>query len=91
MAFARTIVESHDAQRVIDQEIARDARLSDIYDGLKWRLARQPEIGYRVPKTSPQTYVTHSYHWNTSAIVAAYRFDEDRVEILGLQVIPYSR
>jgi hypothetical protein len=63
MAFARTVVESHVAQQVIDTEIHRDPRLNDLYEGLKWRLARQPEVGYPIPQMTPPAYVIHSYHW----------------------------
>ena len=90
MAFARTVREEHPARTTIDQEIATNPRLNDIYDGLKWRLARDPDIGYRVPRTNPQTYVVHSYHWDVAAVVAAYRFDDDMVEIIDVQVAPLS-
>ena len=86
MAFARTVVESHLAAKTIDSEIKKIPRLLDIYDGIKWRLAREPDIGYRVPKTNPQTYVIHSYHWGVAAIVVAYHFNEDQVEILDVKI-----
>lgn len=86
MAFERTIIESHVAAKTIDEEIKKLARLNDIYDGIKWRLARQPEIGYRVPKTHPPTYVIHSYHWRVAAVIVAYHFNDDQVEILDVKV-----
>lgn len=90
MAFARTIVESHDAEQTVDQEIKGNPHFSDFYEGLKWRLAREPDIGYRVPETDPQTYVVHSYHWSVAAIIVAYRFDDNQVEILNLRIIPHT-
>lgn len=87
MAFAREIVESHDAQQVIDNEIAHNPRLSDFWDGYKWFLARGPEHGYHVPHTNPETHVIHFYHWHVGAIVVAYRFDENQVEILNLRIL----
>lgn len=89
MAFERTVIESHLAQRTIDQEIKKIPRLIDIYDGLKWRLARQPEMGYPVPKTKPVTYVVHSYHWGIAAVIVAYHFNDDQVEILDVRVEVY--
>ena len=86
MAFARTVLESHVAAKIIDNEIKKIPRLIDIYDGIKWRLARQPEIGYPVPRTNPQTYVIHSYHWEIAAVVVAYHFNENQVEILDVRV-----
>lgn len=90
MAFARTILESHVAAKTIDNEIKKIPRLIDIYDGIKWRLARQPDMGYRVPRTDPPTYVIHSYHWNIAAVVVAYHFDDDQVEILDVKVELYQ-
>lgn len=89
MAFAREIVESQDAQKVIDNHIAHDPKLTDFWEGFKWFLARAPERGYRVRKTDPPTYVIHFYHWNRAGIVAAYRFDDDQVEVLDLQIFPF--
>lgn len=86
MAFERTIIESHVAQKYIDNEIRKLPRLIDIYDGIKWRLARQPEVGYRVPRTEPPTYVVHSWHWNIAAVVVAYHFNDDQVEILDIKI-----
>ena len=91
MAFAREIIESHDAASVIDNEIKRNPKLDDFWEGFKWRLARGPEMGYRVPSTDPTTHVTHFYHWGVAGIVVAYRFSEDRVEILNLKKIAVWR
>ena len=43
MAFERTVIESHIAQHTIDEQIKKIQRLIDIYDGIKWRLARDPD------------------------------------------------
>ena len=89
MAFARTVIESPNAERCIDDVRCQGSpdRLTDIYEGLKWRLARQPEVGYRLPTVKPDTYVVHSYHWNVAAIVAVYRFDADAVHIIDLNIV----
>ena len=86
MAFERTVIESRIAEQTIDSEIKKVPRLIDIYDGIKWRLARDPESGYRVPRTNPPTYVIHSYHWNVASVVAAYHFNDDQVEILDVKI-----
>ena len=45
-------------------------------------------MGYAVPRTNPQTYVVHSYHWNIgAAVVVAYHFNDDQVEILDVKVV----
>ena len=88
MAFAREIVEEPDAQRVIDNEIRDNPRLSDFWEGFKWFLARGPEMGVRVLNTNPQSYVIHFYHWHIAAIVATYRYSDNQVEILALRILP---
>ena len=91
MAFARTVVESHAARPVIDAEIHREPRLNDLYEGLKWRLARQPEVGYPIPQVNPPAFVIHSFHWsglrNLFPIVVAYDYDDDQVVIYAVKVI----
>ena len=91
MAFAREIIESHDAASAIDNEIKCNPKLADFWEGLKWRLARGAETGYRVPRTHPPTYVIHSYHWGVAGIVVAYRFSEDQVDILNLRIEALSQ
>ena len=92
MAFARTVVEGHVAAHVIDNEIKRYPRLPDIYEGVKWRLAREPDIGYRAERSNPDTYVIHSYHWNAGfAVTVAYHFNSEQVEILDVRVVPATR
>ena len=50
----RTIRESHVAMHIIDSEIRRNPELEDQYDALKWRIARQPQVGYAMLRnTSP--------------------------------------
>lgn len=88
MAFAREIVESHEARQVIDNEIAHNPRLGDFWEGYKWFLARGPEHGYRAdPHTDPPTYVIHFYHWNLAGVAVTYRFNENQVEILALKIL----
>ena len=91
MAFAREIIESHDAASVIDNDIKRNPKLADFWEGFKWRLARGAEMGYRVPRTHPPTYVIHFYHWGVAGIVVAYRFSEDQVDILNLRIETLSQ
>lgn len=87
-SFARTVVESRIAEKVIDSEIKQRPRLSDIYEAIKWRLARGPDVGYCVPRSNPSTYVVHSFHWHIGvAVVIAYLFDNDQVEILDVMVV----
>lgn len=91
MAYARTVVESRDAQGLIDNETDGYPRLRDLYDGLLWRLARQPEIGYPVPETDPPLFLIHSTNWRRRplpVIVIAYTYTPDRVFVQAVRVLP---
>src|SRR5258708_7028438 len=90
MAFARTIVEARDASALIDTEIDNYPRLRDLYDGLTWRVARDPHIGYPVPETSPPLFLVHSRDWKRPGlpvIVLAYTFTVDRVFVQAVRVL----
>jgi len=90
MAFARTIVEARDASALIDAEIDGYPRLRELYDGLLWRLARQPQIGYPVPDTQPPLYLVHSRDWKRPGlpvIVLAYTYSDDRVFVQAVRVL----
>ncbi len=68
---------------------AGDARIGELFDGLKWRLARDPEGGYPIPATNPPRYVMRSQRWPAfpSVIVVAYTFTDDEVVIHGVRII----
>lgn len=88
MAFARDVALSADARRPLDNEIHRFPLLDDIYRALEWRLARQPDVGLRI---SNGWHVIRSQAWDApgaAVIVALYQFNENRVEIDRLAVIP---
>jgi hypothetical protein len=40
---ARTVIEDNRAASAVDEAEARYPRFSDLYEGIKWRLARKPE------------------------------------------------
>lgn len=90
MASARTVVESAEAQKTIDEAIEGNPRLQGLLDGLIWRISRNPEVGYPVPGTHPQLHVIRSHDWIgfDGVIVVAYNFDDDQTVIMGLRVEP---
>jgi hypothetical protein len=90
VAYARTVVESRDASALIDAEIDSFPRLQELYDGLIWRLARQPEIGYSVPETDPPLFLIHSRDWQRPGlpvIVLAYTYSTERVFVQAVRVL----
>jgi hypothetical protein len=76
---------------VIDTEIRREPRLMELYEGLKWRLARQPDAGYPIPNTDPQAFVIHSFNWKALAAIApilvTYTYDDDQVVIVAVRIL----
>lgn len=89
MAFARTIVETRDASSIIDEQIELYPRLRDLYDGLLWRLSREPELGYPVPATQPQLLLVHSRDWQRPGlpvILIAYTYSDEQVFVQAIRV-----
>jgi hypothetical protein len=87
MAFARTVVESAEVSTLLDAETKRHERLQDLFDGLKWRIARDPEAGYSVPGTRPALCVIRSDDaLGLPVLVLAYTFDADQVVVIGARV-----
>ena len=89
MAFARQVVEEHSVLDAIDNHAHKHPRFRDFREALKWRLARQPSVGYPIPNTNPELYLVHSAHWEVAdavVIVAVYGFDVDEVVVKAIKV-----
>ena len=94
MAFARQVVEEHSVQDTIDNHSDEHPRFLDFWEALKWRLARQPEVGYPIPHSNPLLYLVHSAHWDVPGavvIVALYGFSMDEVVVKAVKVIDVPR
>ncbi|MCB9504841.1 MAG: hypothetical protein H6692_01705 [Gemmatimonadales bacterium] len=89
MAFARDVAEDHGVSAFIDAEAAKNPRLRDLFDGLIWRLARDPECGEMVAGTDGR-WVVRSEVWPgmPGVLVLAYRFDDEKVELSGAKLVP---
>ena len=75
------------AKAVLDSEIAPDEHLTDLWEGLKWRLARDPLTEtYRIQNSEPPTYVARSPKRSTAALVAVFRFDAGNLHVCDLYV-----
>lgn len=88
MAVARTVIETNEVARIIDAEIKRIPRLHDVYEGLKWRIARDPDSGYPVSGTRPPRRVMRSDEYRSipGVLVVAYTFGENEAEIVGVRL-----
>lgn len=87
MAAERKVEIYDAAQAIIDKEIKPDPKLSDFWEGLKWRLSRDPLTGaYRVPQSEPPTYIARGHHWGVASLVVIYRFDATELHVVDLAV-----
>lgn len=87
---ARTIVEEHFAAHVIDNAIKRYPRVAEVYEGWKWRLSHDPDIGFPVPGSDPPAFVLHTFPWRLDGVPELrllYTFDATSVHILSVEVI----
>lgn len=89
MAFARTVVENHSVATTIDQASQANPRFRDLFDGLIWRIAREPEAGYLVPDTDPPRYVIRSDELPgfPSVLILAYIFTDHKAEVIGARIV----
>jgi hypothetical protein len=88
--FARTIIEEKCVSEAIDEAIEISPRLIQLYDGLKWRLARKPESGFKVSRTE-NLYVIKTTNWSFLDIPTLrvfYTFDENNVILREIDIIP---
>ena len=83
---ARTIVEEDVVSATIDEETSKYRRLNEIFEGLKWRLARKPEDGYPI---SEDKMMIKTYSWSidgAAAITAIYSYDDESVVVEAVRV-----
>lgn len=89
MAEAREIVEEHSVSASI-QVIEADQRLSEVYRGLQWRLARGPEqTGQAVPGTNPpvRVVVSNPTPGFPDVLVLLFTYTEEKVHIFDMQIV----
>lgn len=91
--FAKTIVEDEEAQKSIDAAILIYPRLSDLYEGLKWRLARRAaESGVRISRDNDR-YIIKTLDWSKYSIPALrviYSFTENETIIIAIDILPIT-
>ena len=85
---ARTVIEEDAVKDLIDSESKKYHRLNDIFEGLKWRLARRPESGLEI-SDNPRKWIFKTYPWSVggaAVITVIYTFDDDTVTIQAAKV-----
>lgn len=89
----RTIVEEQIAQTKIDSAKNKYKRLEDIYNGLSWRLAREPESGVLIGNKNPDIYlikIDPVVDMQLPGILALYSYDDNQVNVLDVRIDPPS-
>jgi hypothetical protein len=90
-----TIIEDSGVTEVVATESKTDPRVDDVFEALKWRLAREPNVGtgvqhngidYKLVFFNPVKGAKNPY------VLAKYLVDEEKEEILieWVKVYPYD-
>ncbi len=90
MSILREIVEEHCVAQEIDKLNVKHVRLEEVFSALKWRLAKQPQVGYRMfasdgtdkylIKTDPNPTL------NIPGILLLYTYNDIQVNIIDIRV-----
>lgn len=86
---ARTVAEDEAASDIIDSASRCWPRVDDVFSGLKWRLARRPEDGVKLPHARGNVYTAKTPNWVMSdvpVVQVVYSFDNDEVVIHSARV-----
>jgi len=87
--FARSVVEETGVTETIAGASGDYSRIEDVYDALKWRLARNPESGVVLDTPQGVYYLIKTPIWKISGVpvlTALYRFDGNEVVIISIKV-----
>ena len=91
--FAKSVVESNQAQEAIDTAMKTYPRLNQLYEGLKWRLARRPaESGVKISRLHNK-YILKTLDWSSYGVPVVrviYSFTDNEVEILAIDILPIT-
>jgi len=86
MRALRTVVLEKRAEVALDALFAEYTEIEAVYDGIVWRLCRNPESGgMRIHQTNGQDYfIVRVEGWvKTPSLVLLYRFTDSEVVVLG--------
>jgi len=91
-SLARTIVEESSVVEMIESERVNYSRLEELFEGLKWRLARDAENGVRFASSNGVDYLLiKTPNWainGVPVITALYSYDDDQVVIYSIKITP---
>lgn len=82
--FARTIIESELVAKRIDSAAKEAPRLYELYEGIKWKLSRNPTGSTNVVDLGDGWYMAKTYSWapgGLPSITVLYRVNDHEVII----------
>jgi hypothetical protein len=89
MGFARTVVETDLVAARIDAAAKKYPRIGELYESLKWLLARDPDAGVLIPGSNPPRRIAKTFTWRpggTPSIAVIFQADDVRVVIESSRV-----
>lgn len=90
MALPRNLILENRAASVIDAAAVTYPRIRDMYEGLEWRITRQPESGELIAGFDPPRRIVHSLEWPgfPGSLVLTYQYTDTDVEVIGAKIVP---
>ena len=80
----RSIIEEPVVTNTIDRNIANNPRVEDVFNGLKWKLARDPSSEVQISIYDEPFFIESTNNFgmkNIPVIVCLYQFDANQVTI----------
>lgn len=86
---ARTIRDEHRVSYKIAKAAQSYPRIEDLYEGWKWRLARDPNVGVPLTSKNPGYRVLRTHNFGVATIpnaVILYRYDANTVFVEDIRI-----
>lgn len=87
----RTIVEEDSVQDAVDGARGQFPRVDDVFEALKWRLARRPDSGTQIDSRGTYLLKTADICVDGAPVLTGmYTFDDDQVTLLAIRIVEPS-
>ncbi len=87
---AKIIIEEPIVSAILDETKAKHPRIDDLYEGLKWRLARQPSTNHIPVPDMVGFYTIKTQQWGIDGVPvlqALYKVTDNEIIISSIRVI----
>jgi hypothetical protein len=86
-----TVIEETAVQHSLDKAAQKYLRIHDIFGGLTWRMAREPQAGHQIPRYNPPVYlikIDPDIAFQHPGITALYRYNDNEVNVIAIKILP---